>query len=87
MHTAIPPRCLRLLMALLLLITTLLSPAPAAVAAAQALIPSIEAIQERGVLRIGIPPFNTPPFYYREPDSNQLVGYDIDVGQIGRAHV
>lgn len=59
---------------------------PGAVMSAQAaekeaLIPAIQAIQQRGELRIGLPPYNTPPFYYREPGSDRLQGYDVDLAR------
>jgi polar amino acid transport system substrate-binding protein len=44
-----------------------------------ALIPAIQRIQASGELKIGLPPFETLPFYYHDKTSGDLVGYDIDV--------
>ena len=41
----------------------------------------IDAIQQRGYLNVGIPPYNTPPAYYLDPDTKQLKGYDIDLAR------
>ena len=41
----------------------------------------IDAIQQRGYLHVGIPPYNTPPAYYLDPDTKQLKGYDIDLAR------
>ena len=38
----------------------------------------VRAIQERGYLKVGLPPYNTPPAYYLEENSDQLQGYDVD---------
>ena len=43
---------------------------------------SIEYFQnvlDRGYLKIGIPPYETPPYYYFDNDSNQMEGIDIDI--------
>jgi len=67
-----------------LLMLLLIGFAPSASLAAEAesaLIPSIRRIQERGELLIGIPPYNTPPFYYRTAPDRDLQGYDIDIGR------
>lgn len=44
-------------------------------------IPAIRKLQEKGSIVIGIPPYNTPPFYYREPATSELLGYDIEICQ------
>ncbi|MAH58090.1 MAG: hypothetical protein CMN91_06595 [Synechococcus sp. ARS1019] len=41
----------------------------------------IDGIQKRGVLKVGIPSYNTPPAYYIDKDSEQLKGYDIDIAR------
>ena len=41
----------------------------------------INTIQERGYLKVGLPPYNTPPAYYLEPGSEDLQGFDIDLAQ------
>lgn len=72
----------RLLAGLILALALLCTAVDVAGAAEQsALIPTIQAIQQRGELRIGIPPYNTPPFYYREPGSDRLAGYDVDLAR------
>lgn len=38
----------------------------------------INGIQERGYIRVGLPPYNTPPAYYIDPKTNELSGYDVD---------
>ena len=38
----------------------------------------VRAIQERGYLKVGLPPYNTPPAYYLEENSDELQGYDVD---------
>ncbi|MEK9571454.1 MAG: transporter substrate-binding domain-containing protein [Paracoccaceae bacterium] len=38
----------------------------------------VSAIQERGYLKVGLPPYNTPPAYYLEANSDELRGYDVD---------
>ena len=32
-------------------------------------------------LRVGIPPYNTPPYYYKAAGPDGLAGYDIDVAR------
>ena len=39
----------------------------------------INKIKERGFLTVGIPPFNTPPFYFFDDKKNNFEGYDIDI--------
>ena len=34
----------------------------------------VRAIQERGYLKVGLPPYNTPPAYYLEENSDELQG-------------
>ncbi len=46
---------------------------------AASLLPSIRFIQEKGVLVVGIPPFQTKPFYYIDKSNEKLSGYDIDI--------
>ena len=36
-------------------------------------------VLDRGYLKIGIPPYETPPYYYFDNDSNQMEGIDIDI--------
>ena len=38
----------------------------------------VRAIQERGYLKVGLPPYSTPPAYYLEENSDELQGYDVD---------
>ena len=38
----------------------------------------VRAIQARGYLKVGLPPYNTPPAYYLEEKSDELQGYDVD---------
>lgn len=38
----------------------------------------VDAIQERGYLKVGLPPYNTPPAYYLDENSDELQGYDVD---------
>ena len=40
--------------------------------------PFIREIQDRGVLRVGLPGLNTPPAYYVDDSSGELEGYDIE---------
>ena len=40
----------------------------------------IKQVEERGYLRVGIPPYNTPPFYYLD-EQNKLQGYDVDIAR------
>ena len=41
----------------------------------------INQIKERGTLLVGIPPFNTPPFYYFDVKKNDFDGYDINIAK------
>ena len=41
----------------------------------------IQGIQERGYIKVGIPPYKTPPFYYIDQDTNQLSGYDVETAK------
>ena len=45
----------------------------------------VESIQRRGYLKVGLPPYNTPPAYYIDSESKELTGYDVDfaIGKIG----
>lgn len=73
---------LQRLLTIALPILLLLSAAEAGQAAnAPALIPAIERIQQKGELRVGIPPYNTPPYYYTSESGSSLAGYDIDVAR------
>ena len=36
-------------------------------------------VLDRGYLKIGMPPYETPPYYYFDNDSNQMEGIDIDI--------
>ena len=38
----------------------------------------VSAIQGRGYLKVGLPPYNTPPAYYFDPKSDELQGYDVE---------
>lgn len=41
----------------------------------------IQAVQERGVLTVGIPGFDSPPAYGVSEESGELEGYDIEVAR------
>jgi putative glutamine transport system substrate-binding protein len=41
---------------------------------------SLDAIKQRGVLKIGVK-YDSPPFGSLDPKTNQVVGFDIDVGR------
>lgn len=41
----------------------------------------IEAIQQRGYLTVGLPPYDTPPAYYLDAESRQLEGFDVDLAR------
>lgn len=38
----------------------------------------VVSIQRRGYLKVGLPPYNTPPAYYIDTESQELTGYDVD---------
>ena len=38
----------------------------------------VSAIQGRGYLKVGLPPYNTPPAYSLDPKSDELQGYDVE---------
>ena len=38
----------------------------------------IDKILERGYLKVGLPPYTTPPFYFNE-DNGELAGYDVEI--------
>ena len=38
----------------------------------------IDSIQRRGYLKVGLPPYNTPPAYSLDPKSDELEGYDVE---------
>ena len=38
----------------------------------------IEKILDRGYLKVGLPPYTTPPFYFNE-DNGDLAGYDVEI--------
>ena len=41
----------------------------------------IQGIIDRGYITVGIPPYNTPPFYYLDEKSNELAGYDVEIAK------
>ena len=41
----------------------------------------IQKILDRGTLKVGLPPYTTPPFYYNDPKSGQLKGYDVQIAR------
>ena len=41
----------------------------------------VDAIQGRGYLKAGLPPYNTPPAYYLDENSDELQGYDVDLAR------
>ena len=41
----------------------------------------INTIQERGYLKVGLLPYNTPPAYYLEPGSEDLQGFDVELAR------
>ncbi len=61
-----------------LVVTMIFQPSP--VFAADASNPTIERIQSKGEIVVGIPPYKTPPFYSKGSDG-ELVGYDIDIAK------
>jgi ABC-type amino acid transport substrate-binding protein len=65
----------------LLLFLVTIFPQPIEAAEPEALIGEIRKIQKKGSLTIGIPPYNTPPFYYKDPKTGELLGYDIDIAR------
>lgn len=44
-------------------------------------IPYIQKILDRGTLKVGLPPYTTPPFYYNDPKTGQLTGYDVQIAR------
>ncbi len=36
-------------------------------------------VLDRGYLKVGIPPYNTPPYYYYDNKTNRMEGIDIDI--------
>jgi ABC-type amino acid transport substrate-binding protein len=54
---------------------------PVNAAESEALIGDIRRIQNKGTLTIGIPPYNTPPFYYKDPRTEELLGYDVEIAR------
>ena len=38
----------------------------------------IDKVLERGYLKVGLPPYTTPPFYFNESDG-RLAGYDVEI--------
>ena len=44
-------------------------------------IPYIQKILDRGTLKVGLPPYSTPPFYYNDPKTGQLDGYDVQIAR------
>ena len=41
----------------------------------------VDSIQRRGYLKVGLPPYNTPPAYYIDSESKELTGYDVDLAR------
>jgi len=41
----------------------------------------LQNIIDKGFIKVGIPPYNTPPFYYLDEKSNELAGYDIEIAK------
>ena len=41
----------------------------------------INDIQQRGFLKVGLPPYNTPPAYYIDPKTDKLSGYDVELAR------
>lgn len=41
----------------------------------------IQEIQDRGYIKVGIPPYRTAPFYYVDQNTNQLSGYDVEIAK------
>lgn len=41
----------------------------------------IQEIQDRGYIKVGIPPYRTAPFYYIDQNTNQLSGYDVEIAK------
>lgn len=41
----------------------------------------IQEIQDRGYIKVGIPPYSTAPFYYVDQNTNQLSGYDVKIAK------
>ena len=41
----------------------------------------IDNIQQRGFLKVGLPPYNTPPAYYIDPKTDKLSGYDVELAR------
>ena len=64
---------LRLFVAFAFVCLALLSPLP--VNAANNF---VDSIQRRGYLKVGLPPYNTPPAYYLDSKSDELQGYDVE---------
>lgn len=86
MPTEMPHPLLRplrpfLLVLLVLCCLTLFTPAVRAEESATALIDTISRLQNKGEIRVGIPPYNTPPFYYRESEQGPFKGYDIEIAR------
>ena len=44
-------------------------------------IPYVQKILDRGTLKVGLPPYTTPPFYYNDPKTGQLEGYDVEIAR------
>ena len=41
----------------------------------------INSIQQRGYLKVGLPPYNTPPAYYIDETTEELKGYDVELAR------
>ena len=44
-------------------------------------IPYIQKILDRGTLKVGLPPYTTPPFYFNDLKTGQLEGYDVEIAR------
>ena len=41
----------------------------------------MQKIIDRGTLKVGLPPYTTPPFYYNDPRTGELKGYDVQIAR------
>ena len=55
------------------------SPVSASSSSDPAQIDYINNIKQRGYLKVGLPPYITPPFYYPDEKTGEMAGYDIDL--------
>ena len=68
----------QLFLSIILGIMVLLTPYLFANTTLAAEIKYIEEILDRGYLKVGLPPYTTPPFYFNE-DNGDLAGYDVEI--------